>query len=378
MPYPYFHVTKGGSETVSVFLPDGAPVVATGEHPQFAAILAAAASDASSAEEIRDLADLSAAVARHFDQLSERVAVANGRVYFDGDEVDSTITQQIVRCLDDSTEGDWKPLVLFMENVAANPNPHSREQLFDWLRDRKFTIASNGCFIGYKGVHERPDADDGLPYQSASSGEAIVNGERFEGKIPNAPGATVEMPRSAVQHNPSEGCSTGLHVGTYAYAQTYARAALLSVLVNPRDVVSVPTDCNAEKMRVCRYVVQDDAATAPEDSPAIAPTAPRRIYELDDTFYARTGETRLAQKGEHYLYENRDVSRAVVDHYDSLGASPILEPTEPRHGDELVADDDSVQFWLDCGSVAAEDGPDWIDAYGKTQAEFLTTHANCG
>ena len=159
-----------------------------------------------------------------------------------------------------------------MENVAANPNAHSREQLFDWLRDRQFTITTDGCFIAYKGVYERDeDAEDDYPYQSSwSGGEAIVNGQRFEGAVPNACGATVEMPRASVQHDPTHGCSTGLHVGTYKYAEGYARGALLTVLVNPRDVVSVPTDCNAEKMRVCRYVVFDDEPTPPEDSAAIA------------------------------------------------------------------------------------------------------------
>ena len=81
------------------------------------------------------------------------------------------------------------------------------------------------------------------------------------------------MPRGEVQHDPESGCSTGLHVGTYAYAQGYARAALLTVHVNPRDVVSVPTDCDAEKMRVCRYVVSDDEPTPPEESAAIVDVA---------------------------------------------------------------------------------------------------------
>lgn len=268
--HPYHHVkTEDGRESLTVFTPSGAPVVATGDHPNFAELLEGAQSD-TSIDDLRALADLSSVVAQHFETLSERVAVAHGRVFFDGDEIDSTITQQIIRCLDDPSVGDWKPLVLFMENVAANPNEHSREQLFDWLRDREFTITSDGCFIAYKGVYSRnEDADDTFPYQSSSRGEAIVNGERYEGAIPNGVGATVEMPRSDVQHNPAAGCSTGLHVGTYKYAEGYAQAALLTVHVNPRDVVSVPTDCNAEKMRVCRYVVSDDEPTPPEQSAAI-------------------------------------------------------------------------------------------------------------
>lgn len=30
---------------------------------------------------------------------------------------------------------------------------------------------------------------------------------------------------------------------------------MLEVVINPRDVVSVPHDCSAQKLRTCRYVV---------------------------------------------------------------------------------------------------------------------------
>jgi hypothetical protein len=387
--HPYTHVrTEDGRESLTVFTPSGAPIVATGDHPQFAEILEGAQSDAP-IDDLRNLADLSNAVAQRFEALSERVAVAHGRVFFDGDEVDSTITQQIVRCLDDPSVGDWKPLVLFMENVAANPNEHSREQLFDWLRDREFTITSNGCFIAYKGVYNR-DEDDGYPYQSSSRGEAIVNGERYTGQIPNGVGVTVEMPRGEVQHNPAAGCSTGLHVGTYKYAQVYALGALLTVLVNPRDVVSVPTDCNAEKMRVCRYVVSDDEPTPPEESAAIVyededvdgGREPSRLYppmtgartpEYEGMeYFVLTGENRESVNGEWYLY-NGEAIYAYVGTRDCQ----ILVPTEPQHGDEKV-EDDTVYFYIDCPGIPDNnEQPHWVDAEGRTQAEFLSDHEEC-
>lgn len=390
--HPYHHVkTDDGRESLTVFTPSGPPVVATGDHPAFAELLEGAQSG-QPIDALRNLADLSNVVAQNFDTLSERVSVAHGRVFFDGDEVDSTITKQIVRCLDDPSVGDWKPLVLFMENIAANPNEHSREQLFDWLRDRDFTITANGCFIAYKGVHSR-DADDAYPYQSSSRGEAIVNGERFTGAIPNGVGATVEMPRSDVQHDPAHPCSTGLHVGTYEYATGYARAALLTVLVNPRDVVSVPTDCNSEKMRVCRYVVSDDEPTPPQDSAAIdygeevdeAPEAEegRRLYpplkgaaapEFDGKdYFVATGEVGEIS-GKFYLHDGHAIHGYVG------GGSPeiILAPTEPRHGDEFITEGGEVQFYLDC--PAADDdaeGPRWIDSEGDTRDEFLSRHEEC-
>ena len=85
----------------------------------------------------------------------------------------------------------------------------------------------------------------------------------------------IEIARSYVNHDPSQGCSTGLHVGTYAYAKGYARSALLEVHVNPRDVVSVPTDCDAQKVRVTAAKVVK--AEAVEYDTAFPPS-----YDPDD------------------------------------------------------------------------------------------------
>lgn len=51
--------------------------------------------------------------------------------------------------------------------------------------------------------------------------------------------------------------------GTEGYAQDYVRVdgVLLTVLVDPPDVVSVPTDSGAQKMRVCRYEVHGMVST---------------------------------------------------------------------------------------------------------------------
>lgn len=249
----YAIVNHGGRESITVFIPgESGPAHAHDDHPSYDAIVSAARQD--NADTVRRLIDVVAEVASRFQPLSERVSVKNGRVYFDGDEVDDSLTRQIVRFLNEHVD-NWRPLVAFMENVAANPNMHSREQLYDWLSVRQgITITEDGEIVAYKGVAR--DSHDGR-LRSLSSGTAIVDGEPVSGRIPNAVGSTVEMPRSAVAHDPGQACSTGLHVGTFEYAESWARNAMLEVLVNPRDVVSVPTDAGGEKIRVCRYLVQD-------------------------------------------------------------------------------------------------------------------------
>jgi hypothetical protein len=68
------------------------------------------------------------------------------------------------------------------------------------------------------------------------------------------------MARSLVDDNRDVACSVGLHVGNHHYASTFlgGGSKLLTVKVNPRDVVSVPSDSNDEKIRACRFTVLED------------------------------------------------------------------------------------------------------------------------
>jgi hypothetical protein len=215
-------------------------------------------------ESVVSLFDISGTAQERFRRLSERVSISGGVIYFDGEPVDNSLTQQVVRFIEDGVE-DFEPLIHFFEKVQTNPNPHSREQLYRWLADRAFTINPEGNILAYKGVDVR-SVDGQNAYFSISHGRAIVDGEVHNGAIPNPIGAVVEMPRSDVQHDPSVGCHTGLHAGTWNYASNFAQGAVLTVEVNPRDVVSVPTDCEDQKMRVCRYkvveVVENQLPTA--------------------------------------------------------------------------------------------------------------------
>jgi hypothetical protein len=246
-----------GERNLVVFVPGIKPQVAHESHPNFDQILSIVVQDEmdawgmtyDEAEHLIGLFDIAATAAQKFQRLSERVTTANGRLYLDSVEIDNALTEQVLRFLSEGVE-DWKPLVAFFENVQANPNEHSREQLYNWLSKRDFTITRNGDIVGYKGVRTTATG-----FESIHSGKAIVNGEVKTGNIPNNYGDVVEMPRSEVQWDPSVGCHTGLHVGTYEYARSFGNGNLLEVHVNPRDVVSVPTDSDWAKVRCCRYTV---------------------------------------------------------------------------------------------------------------------------
>lgn len=260
-----YHLVEDGDErTLTVFLPGESPIPLHGGQHRFDDILDELNADDPDVDYVRDMMDAARAIGRHLTPLSDRVAVKDGHVYFDGDEVNSVLTDHILRVLEEGAES-WQPLVLFMENLAANPLDHTRHRLYGWLAARDFTITDDGCFIAYKGVTNTG--------HSIHSGRAIIDGrEHTGGPVPNEIGSTVEFPRSQVEHNPSVGCSTGLHAGTYEYASHYGDR-LLTVKVNPRDVVSVPTDSGDAKVRTCRYEVLNVAGDSPLAEPIVETSA---------------------------------------------------------------------------------------------------------
>lgn len=210
--------------------------------------------------------------------LDGRMAVENGHVTIDHDSIDPVLEAHILRLLkDDGTPKEcknWAAFARFVEKLYTNTDEYVRKQLFGWLNyetmtGRGFTLTPDGNFIGYKGC--AGTADDP---RSINHGSAYVDGVLHRGAIPNKVGSTVEMKRSSVQSDPSVGCSYGLHVGTYDYAKGWAQGILLTVIVDPRDVVSVPVECDAQKIRVCRYKVLDTTEVAYTES----------------TYYAEDGE----------------------------------------------------------------------------------------
>jgi hypothetical protein len=240
---------EGERASVTVFI-GGEQFVATREHPNFNTICDGLQNGlADKPDEVRNLFDASIAIGKKFERLSERVSANAGKLFFDGTPVDDSLTKAII-AFHAANDPNFKPLVNFMEKVATNPNDHSREQLFSWLARHDFSICEDGDFIAYKGV----DRD----FYSSFAGRAIVNGEAMSGKIPWRPGTIVEMPREEVKHDPHNGCSTGLHVANWRFAVGWNGDKTLRCKINPRDVVSVPTDSDFQKMRVCRAYVIDE------------------------------------------------------------------------------------------------------------------------
>ena len=225
-------------------------------------------------EDVADLIDTGRAIQRKFDDVVlGRVAVRGGVVFFDDDPMDNAVAEAIVRFLKDGE--DINPLVKFMENIMANPQEHSREQFYRWIENHEFPIDDDGCIVAYKGVT--------VDQKSLHSGTAFVDGVKVTGQIPNEKGSIITMGRSSVAHDPNTACHTGLHAGTWEYASSFG-SKVLHVKIDPRDVVSVPNDCESQKVRVCRYEVLD-VTEGKYGSAHFKPVPDEAIADEDDEDY---------------------------------------------------------------------------------------------
>lgn len=290
MSIPFSLISNDDFRSLTVFV-NGVVRAVGPDHPNWNRLveLVPRATDAD-ADEVFNLLDPAVAVDEYFTRLSERVTIKGGTLFLDGEPINGALVDAILRYMNDNAD-DAQPLVNFLEKVVVNPNEHSREQLYEWLARHDFAINDSGNFLAYKGVRPR-SSDDRYRYESISTGKATVDGTTYTGAIPNDEGAVVEMPRSSVQHDPSVGCHTGLHAGTWDYASQFSQGAVLLVEINPRDVVSVPTDCNWQKIRTCRYRVVE----------VIENELPSSYYSIDEVDYSDDDEDDDYDDGDDYDY----------------------------------------------------------------------------
>lgn len=333
----YYLVANGDRVSITV-LKDGKMHVADSDsHANINEIIEAALHGD---ENIVDLFDVRRGIERRFERLgaSGRVTISGDDIYLDGDPAPPAISKAILDHYNAGT--DFSALVNFLEKLANNPSASSIEQLYPWLdATGGFTISEDGDLIAYKGVAVR----DGS-YVSVNQGRAIVNGVEVQGAIPNGIGDTIEMPRSEVMDDSSVGCAQGLHAGTYEYAKGWAQGALLEVLIDPRDVVSVPADCGAQKLRTCRYTVLDII-----DAPHTTPLRGFARPEFDP--YGWGDDEDVASFDEFYGDEEGldigDVVQIIDDwsgqNPDSVGEFGTVIDYE---GEDYVVQTDSGRVWV--------------------------------
>lgn len=271
-----------------------------------------------------------------------------------GDPVEETVFTTVLRLARENA--DLAPLGKFLSRLDRNPSEASRSQLFGWLKAGGFTITTDGLIVGYKSVRR-----DGLSAHTGGEPVTVVrqdgSTETVTGRVPYPVGATVWMARNLVDNDRHSACSVGLHVGTFGYAENFS-TQMLVVLVDPADVVSVPVDHNAEKMRVCRLHV-----AALHDGAQIADTVIEHIRTIPD-FDA------VEEYGKRLENQLRPTFGVVVslggpddedddcgDDYDDDGDDhEDDEQQEDQHRDESVSGDED-EIAVPLGETPCVSGP---------------------
>lgn len=274
-----------------------------------------------------------AVVNARLEKVTDRISTDGIHLYIDNDSasrlgIDPVLEDHLVKLMakrasDPQADYDFKCYAAFCENLYCNVDPVIRGQLVSWMTSQDWlTFTDDGCFIGYRGAQMM----NGVPC-SIHQGPAIVDGTNVNGHVPNPDGAVVEMPRSMVQNDPTVGCASGLHVGTYDYARGWAHDVLLKVKVNPRDVVSVPLECDASKVRVCRFeVLSHEAIERSEDNlrefydrPLSYGYDPEDYDDWDDEDYDEDGYDAEGYDDEGYDEDGYDRDGYDRDGYDEYG-----------------------------------------------------------
>ena len=208
-----------------------------------------------------------------------KVTIVNGEVHYAGEAVHGALTDMILKYVDEGMP--FEPLTLFLEKLMQNPSNRSRTQLYGFIEKHLFAINSEGDFLAYKRI--RDDYTD-----------------CYTGSIDNSVGQTVTMDRGAVNDNPDQTCSHGLHVCGFSYLGSFGGARIVLVAVNPANVVSIPSDYDHAKMRVCEYdVVQEIGEARPNDE---LPIMIDIVKQTSEPYRDSTG--RFAKRPETKSYHN--------------------------------------------------------------------------
>lgn len=163
------------------------------------------------------------------------------KVYFDfgADRkfIDGKLCDRLIEKLKNGEDLDG--IINFTINLLDNPSDESIKDLYGFLEHNDIEIDSSGYVIAYKKIT--------IDYKDVHTK-----------KISNHVGAIVKMPRSMVDSDRNATCSSGLHVCAKSYLEHFFGDIIIKCKIHPMDFVSVPTDYNNAKARVCEYIVIEE------------------------------------------------------------------------------------------------------------------------
>ena len=298
-------------------------------------------------DDVGGLLDIKKAVE---DFVEGDIEVRDEVVYYKGHRLHGVVVDKLLEMLRAGLK-DSAPLTNFISRLQANPSANSVNELYSFLSYKSLSTTPEGKVLGYKGVQSDYWSTTG------NADTIVIQGETNERhQILNEVGSTIEVARRCVDDNKDNHCSFGLHVGSYDYANGWAGqdGRLLVVEFDPEDAVSVPTDCNFQKLRVSKYrVVSDISDTRKELN--------KPVYEANKPIYGSNDDS--DDFVEDYDVDDSDweedsvrlMIRNYVENKHEQGEDPTLKQIQSRMKGESLSCREIASIVEDLGFEVGDD-----------------------
>jgi len=241
------------------------------------------------------------------------IEVKDEVVYYKGHRLHGVVVDKLIDMLRSGMK-DSAPIVNFITRLQANPSANSVAELYTFLGYKSLPTTPEGKVLGYKGVQSDYWSTTG------NADTIVVQGQTNERhQILNEVGATIEVARRCVDDNKDNHCSFGLHVGSFDYASNWSGedGKLLLVEFDPADAVSVPTDCNFQKLRVSKYKVIADITDQKKE-------LNRPVYEANQPIYGSDDDINFVDD-EDYEEDDYDYVDEEDDNWEEVDEQELEE-----------------------------------------------------
>ncbi|MEK6879340.1 MAG: hypothetical protein AABY22_07030 [Nanoarchaeota archaeon] len=199
-----------------------------------------------------------------------RFEIKGCEVFYKGKVVHNYVCNKIIECLQQGLP--IEPLLAFLEKLLKNPDQRCIEAAYQFVSSENLPIDQNGNILALKCVQSNWM-------------------DRFSGQIKNKVGAIIKMRNRPKIKDYGVACSSaGFHLGNQNYINGFKNDGdnVIVVSADPQDIISLPSDSNEGKMRVCRYRVvgiQQDKLNKPIYSIQNRGKSTSKIQALASTLY---------------------------------------------------------------------------------------------
>ena len=304
-------------------------------------------------EDVGSLLDIAKAVE---DFVEGDVEVRDEVVYYKGKHLlHGVVVDKLLEMLRSGMK-DSTPITNYISRLMENPSSNSVSELYTFLGYKSLPITPEGNVLGYKGVQSDFWSTTGNADTIVTQGQTNERHQIFNGV-----GETIEVQRRSVDDNKDNHCSFGLHVGSYDYANGWAGdgGRLLLVEFDPQDAVSVPTDCDFQKLRVCKYKVVADITDSRKE-------LDKAVYEANKPIYGSNDD--LSELDEDWEDEDMDQTdssweddsvrlmvRNYIENKHEQGVYPTLKQIQSRLKGEAITCREIAELVEDLGYIVEDD-----------------------